>query len=150
MGTTPFENYVEIELPLRDSSIRDLAGDPNVSANPRVTNAPRGTWFIPTDNPVQRWHKVTQSSNTWVLINNSGSGTLVVIDEEANGLINGFNKLFTTNSNYATASLTVFLNGIQQLKNTEYTETSANSFTFATAPIGGSDPDTVTVRYVQS
>ena len=75
--------------------------------------------------------------------------TEVVVDETAIGSINGSNKVFTTTDDYIAASLTVFLNGIQQAKPGDYSETSINSFTFVNAPLSIGSSDTVTIRYVR-
>ncbi len=71
-------------------------------------------------------------------------------DETATGTIDGLNKVFTTTDDYVSGSLTVFLNGLQQSKPGDYSETTSDSFTFVNAPIGGVGPDVVTVRYVKA
>lgn len=49
----------------------------------------------------------------------------------------GVTTLFTLANAYVSGSLQVFLDGLQQIKTTDYTETSANSGTFTM----GSAPD---------
>ncbi len=75
--------------------------------------------------------------------------TEVIVDETATGTINGLNKVFTTSSDYIAGSLTVFLNGLQQSRLGDYSETTTNSFTFVNSPTGGASPDVVTIRYVK-
>jgi hypothetical protein len=54
----------------------------------------------------------------------------------------GATTVFTTPDNFATSTLTVYLNGLEE----HYiSETSANTFTFATAPLTG---DIIDVSYV--
>ena len=77
------------------------------------------------------------------------STTEVIVDETATGTINGLNKIFTTTNDYISGSLSVFLNGLQQSKPGDYTETTANSFTFLNSPTSGANPDIVTVRYTR-
>lgn len=62
------------------------------------------------------------------------------------GNINGSNKLFQSAYAYVTTSLTVYLNGIRQQLNTDFTETnpSNGTFTFGTAPVAG---DTILCDY---
>jgi hypothetical protein len=67
-----------------------------------------------------------------------------VLGQNANGLIDGVNRSFTTTSQYQAGTLDVWLNG-QLLKPFEWTETGSNSFQLAVAPEIG---DTVQVYYV--
>lgn len=70
--------------------------------------------------------------------------TLLTCDEIPTGAVNGVNALFTVSEAYLTTSLKVYLNGIRQTKPTDYTETSATTFTFVTPPTTG---DLVRVDY---
>jgi hypothetical protein len=62
------------------------------------------------------------------------------------GAVNGTNTSFTTSTSYITNTLEVFINGIQQLRSTHYTETTPASgvFTMSDAPLTG---DVITVTY---
>ncbi len=77
------------------------------------------------------------------------STTEVIVDETAVGVINSLNKIFTTTNDYISGSLSVFLNGLQQSKPGDYSETTIDSFTFLNAPIAGGNSDIVTVRYTR-
>lgn len=70
-----------------------------------------------------------------------------IVNETPTGTVNGTTTLFTTlQTKYVANTLEVFLNGLQQIRGTDYTETSPGSgtFTFTTAPITG---DAVRVNY---
>lgn len=56
--------------------------------------------------------------------------------ETVTGLVNGSNKLYTTQTNYVAGLLRVFVNGVLQEPTTDYTETTDNSFTMVVAPSG--------------
>ena len=77
------------------------------------------------------------------------STTESIVDETVTGSINGINTVFTTSDLYIAGSLTIFLNGLQQAKPGDYSETTSSSFTFINAPIGGANPDIITARYVK-
>lgn len=61
------------------------------------------------------------------------------------GSVNSINTVFTTASAYQTGRLYVYLNGIRQKLNTDFTETTTTTFTMAVAPTTG---DVITVDYV--
>ncbi|MDL2342317.1 MAG: hypothetical protein QFB87_04550 [Patescibacteria group bacterium] len=70
-----------------------------------------------------------------------------IVQETPTGTVNGATTLFTTlQAKYVANSLEVFLNGVAQIKTTDYAETSpgAGTFTFTTAPVTG---DVVRVNY---
>jgi hypothetical protein len=70
-----------------------------------------------------------------------------IVNETPTGLVNSSNTLFTTlQSKYVANTLEVFINGLQQARTTDYTETSpaAGTFTFTIAPATG---DVVRVNY---
>jgi hypothetical protein len=71
----------------------------------------------------------------------------IVVQETPTGLVNGSNAAFTTQlGKYVANSLEVFINGLQQVKTTDYAETTPGSgiFTFVTAPLTG---DLVRISY---
>lgn len=71
----------------------------------------------------------------------------IIVQETPSGTVNGTTTLFTVlQGKYVANTLEVYLNGVQQTKTTDYTETSPGSgtFTFTTAPVTG---DAVRVGY---
>lgn len=63
-----------------------------------------------------------------------------IVQETPTGLVNSANASFTTLQNkYVPNSLEIFINGLQQIKATDYTETTPSTgvFTFVAAPITG-------------
>ena len=74
-------------------------------------------------------------------------GGILIVNEEALGLINSVNKVFTTSAAFAASSLEVHLNGLVLLEGNDYTIVTSQSFEFTNAPIDGSDPDVVVVSY---
>jgi hypothetical protein len=78
-----------------------------------------------------------ETTNTTRFVQGSNS---IIVQETPTGTVNGSTTLFTVlQSKYVANSLEVFINGIQQTKTTDYTETSPGSgtFTFTTAPATG-------------
>lgn len=76
-----------------------------------------------------------------------GGSNSFITEESPTGTINGTNKVFTTvNNTYVANSLEIYLNGLKQLRGTDYTETtpSSGTFTFVTAPLTG---DIIRVNY---
>lgn len=74
----------------------------------------------------------------------------IVVNETPTGSINGSNMVFTTLlGKYVSNTTEVTLNGLVQLRGTDYTETTPGSgiFTFTTAPVTG---DAVRVNYQYS
>lgn len=75
-----------------------------------------------------------------------GSGGTGTLNYKAKRIVtpspDGSTVVFTTPDDYATATLTVYLNGLEEYY---VSETSANTFTFDTAPLTG---DTIEVSYV--
>ena len=73
-------------------------------------------------------------------------GNSIVSDETPTGSVNGSNTSFTTQRAYISTSLEVFINGLKQIRGTDYTETTPGSgiFTMAVAPATG---DAVRVNY---
>jgi hypothetical protein len=85
-----------------------------------------------------------ETTNTTRFVQGSNS---IIVNETPTGTVNGSTTLFTVlQSKYVANTLEVFLNGIQQLKTTDFTETSPGSgtFTFTTAPLTN---DSVRVSY---
>lgn len=70
-----------------------------------------------------------------------------VPNEIPSGIKNGVNKIFTTFYNYKPNTLRVTLNGLRQVQPGDYTETSANTFTFINAPISS---DVIVVDYIKT
>lgn len=68
----------------------------------------------------------------------------LITNEVPSGSINGSNKVFTTANNFTSGSLLVYLNGIRQKLNDDYSETTSDTFTFSQAPFTG---DLLTVDY---
>lgn len=85
-----------------------------------------------------------ETTNTSRFVQGSNS---IIVQETPTGTVNGSTTLFTTlQAKYVANTLEVFLNGLQQVKTTDYTETSPGSgtFTFVTAPATG---DVLKVSY---
>ncbi len=80
----------------------------------------------------------------------NGSADVVVsaamdhIGEVPTGSVNGSNTVFTTAASYVGSTISVYVNGIRQKKTTDYTESSATTITFTTAPSTG---DVILVDY---
>lgn len=74
-------------------------------------------------------------------------GGLLTRKEKAIGVIDGVNKSFTTTFSFIPSTLEVFLNGLKLITVDHFNETGSNSFDMVDAPIGGLDPDDLTVRY---
>lgn len=78
-----------------------------------------------------------ETTNTTRFIQGSNS---LIVQETPTGTVNGSTTLFTVlQGKYVANTLEVYLNGLQQTKTTDYTETSPGSgtFTFTTAPATG-------------
>jgi len=58
----------------------------------------------------------------------------------------GAQKVFTVENEYTSGLLEVFLDGLLQIKDTDYTETTSETFTFATAPASN---ENVRVNYIK-
>ena len=69
---------------------------------------------------------------------------VVVMGEIPNGVINGVNKVFTTDFVFMTTSTGVFVNGLRQVRGPHYAETTSQSITFDEAPWVN---DIVTIDY---
>lgn len=72
-----------------------------------------------------------------------------VSDATPSGLVNSSNTVYTVPSAYASGTMEVFINGLKQIRDTDYTETNptAGSLTMTTAPTTG---DIVRVNYMTS
>jgi microcystin-dependent protein len=70
----------------------------------------------------------------------SVGGNSIVSDEAVTGLVNGSNTSYTTNRAYIATSLEVYLDGVHQIRGTDYTETTPGTgvFTMTNAPVSGS------------
>lgn len=74
-------------------------------------------------------------------------GNSIISDETPTGSVNGSNTSFTVlRGSYISTSLEVFINGLKQIRGTDYTETTPGSgiFTMAVAPLTG---DALRVNY---
>lgn len=74
-------------------------------------------------------------------------GGILIRHEQATGAVNGINVVFTTAFSYIPTTLQVFLNGLEQFNPDDFIELSGNSFQFTNPPIGGIDPDRITVSF---
>jgi hypothetical protein len=74
-------------------------------------------------------------------------GGLLLIKEDAIGAIDSSNTTFATSFHYIPGTLRVLLNGLEQGAPADYVELTSNSFEFVEPPIGGVDPDKVSVIY---
>jgi microcystin-dependent protein len=72
-----------------------------------------------------------------------------VSDATPGGAVNGSNTAYTTSTKYAANTLEVFINGLKQIRNTDYTETtpSTGAFTMTVAPATG---DVIRVNYMNN
>lgn len=79
-------------------------------------------------------------------VRRSGVGPNTIVGEVPSGSINSSNTVFTTSRAYIGGTLEVFLNGLSQLRTTDFVETTPGSgiFTFTVAPTSG---DTVTASF---
>jgi len=60
--------------------------------------------------------------------------TAVSENETPTPATNGVQLIFTTANNYTAGTLKVYLDGLRQIKNVDYTETTSSTFTMAVAP----------------
>ena len=74
-------------------------------------------------------------------------GGLFLRKEDATGDIDGLNKTFNTSFAFLSDSLRVLLNGIELRESHDYNIVDSITFELLEAPIGGPDPDVVTVSY---
>lgn len=74
-------------------------------------------------------------------------GGILVHKELATGNVNGINVTFTSQYPFVPTTLAVFLNGLEQVINTDYTEIDNHTIRFVTPPIGGEDADTIQLNY---
>lgn len=72
---------------------------------------------------------------------------LEIMSETPLGLMNGINMNFTTEFDFNSVTLEVFLNGLSQVEDTDFIITGSNSFSLIEPP--GSD-ENVTVSYTRS
>ena len=59
--------------------------------------------------------------------------------------VNGINQVFTVPESYATGSLRVYHNGVRQVLNNTYSETTDTTFTLSFTPVNG---DFITIDYI--
>jgi len=74
----------------------------------------------------------------------AGNGAQV-FNETPAGAVNGSNRVFTTANTFQTGTTCVYINGVRELLNTHYTETSSTTVTLSDAPQTGDD---VTIDYL--
>jgi hypothetical protein len=73
------------------------------------------------------------------------AGNALVAGEVPSGTVNGTNTTFTTANSYATATTSVFRNGLREQLNIGYTESGGNAIVFSTPPLS---TDLVVVDYL--
>lgn len=80
-------------------------------------------------------------------IDEGWASTSVYSDSIPTGAVNGSNTAYTCTSPYMVNTLEVFINGLKQIRNTDYTETgpSTGDFSMTTAPATG---DIIRVNYM--
>jgi|SRR5215831_20226782 len=69
-----------------------------------------------------------------------------VVGEIPAGAINGTNKIFTAAANFHASSLQVYLNGLRQDEQSEFTVTTPNTFQMTAAPLSG---DKLVIDYIE-
>lgn len=80
-------------------------------------------------------------------IDEGWGSTSFISDATPAGLVNGTNTAFTVPEAYSAGTMEVFINGLKQIRDTDYTETNptTGSFTISPAPASG---DIVRVNYM--
>jgi hypothetical protein len=76
----------------------------------------------------------------------SGTAAIQIWGETPIGTIDGTNLSYTTANAYSTGLLAVYLNGLRQRRQDDYTETGTQSFQFVNAPLAG---DGLSIDYIQ-
>ena len=74
-------------------------------------------------------------------------GGLLLRHEQAIGVVDGINKQYTTSFVFIAGTIRVYLNGLEQFKPDDYTEIDTTTIEFSFPPVGGADPDRITVSY---
>lgn len=93
---TPFEDFVNAELPARIVIIRgatDATGDPNASALPLVNAAPAGSFYQQDDTiPKTLWVKDAAGSTSWVELGEAtgGGGGFISVETSTTDLETNF------------------------------------------------------------
>lgn len=84
---------------------------------------------------------VYSDGTTWTAVGAGGGGDsfATVVAEVPTGTKNGTNVTFTVGHNFRTASTAVYRNGLREHLGVGYTEASANTLTFSTAPLSDDD-----------
>lgn len=84
-----------------------------------------------------------------MVIDESWGTSSFVSDETPTGLVNSSNTSYSASGSYTSGTLEVFINGLKQIRNTDYTETtpSTGAFTMTTAPTTG---DIIRVNYMNN
>lgn len=70
-----------------------------------------------------------------------------VTDEHLTGSINGFNKVFTTSSEFISNSVEIYINGLKQRNGIDFEVTGENEVTLSDAPTNIGFPDYLTASY---
>lgn len=80
-------------------------------------------------------------------IDEGWGSTSFVSDETPAGLVNSSNTSYTASSGYSAGTMEVFINGLKQIRNTDYTETNPTTgvFSMTTAPVTG---DIIRINYM--
>ncbi len=74
-------------------------------------------------------------------------GGLLSYKEEAIGPVDGYNTVFSSSFKFLAGTIRVYLNGLEQVSPTDYTEVDDQTIEFANPPIGGEDSDKVLLIY---
>ena len=122
---------------VKDSVIKDLKSSKSLD----ITDLKNGHTLIYPNKKVQdlRWH------------GGGGTGTVdksqFVSNETPGGAVNGINLVYTTLDSFTVSSTHLYLNGLRQQLNNDYTESGANQITFALAPLAG---DMLVIDYIKA
>jgi hypothetical protein len=100
---------------------------------------------------VNQASRITKSNLSRKTVNSKIRGLDVdtsrfVFHETPTPATNGSQVIFTVASAYVSGLLEVFLDGLLQTKNTDYTETNSTSFTFVIAP---DSDESLRVNYIK-
>ena len=74
-------------------------------------------------------------------------GGTVLVHEDAIGLVDGVNKIFTASFPFVSGTLIVYLNGLEQRSPDDFVEIDNQTFEFTQAPVAGGSPDVVTIMF---
>lgn len=139
-----FEDFIKIELPLRQVLIKD-AGDPTVSGVPAV----RGTYYLDTSNNYTRYEKTGGGNTDWSLVGGAQESDLAQLTTSVNAVssrLDDVNRQSLTQLSTDAANLTattVACFDITNTKSTKYVMHVENNNTFCTFELLVTYHDTV-------